>query len=158
LFDGVFDAREFDADIVDGEAGDLGDFAVAEAFEEERDHESILIRELGDGGAEGSEALLVFEILLGAGGGVGEFGELFSALPFAAVEERGVDGDAVEPGAGLGFAAEGGEGIPDVGHDFLEEVLDLGGAVEVGEAEALAFQTLDMISWKRSSTSAALLR
>jgi hypothetical protein len=31
LLDGVFDAREFDADIIDGEAGDLGNLTVAEA-------------------------------------------------------------------------------------------------------------------------------
>ena len=56
----------FDADIVDGEPGDFGDLAVAEAFEQERDDQPVLVRQHGDGAAQGGQALAVFQVLMGA--------------------------------------------------------------------------------------------
>ena len=91
MFDGLLDARNLDADVVDGEAGDFGDFAVTEGFEQEGDDEAILVGERGDGAAKGGEAFGVLEVLMGGGPGVGDLWEAACAG-----EEGGVDGDAVE--------------------------------------------------------------
>ena len=127
----LLDARELDADMVHGEAGDLGDLPVAEAFEQQRDDEAVLAGKLGDGGAEGGEPLLILEILVRSPAArSGRSGSGFGGLLLAAVEQGGIDGDAVQPGADGRLAAEAGR----------------------------LFQTLIMISWNRSSTSAAVPR
>src|ERR1035438_8382603 len=81
LFDGLFDAQELHADIVDGEAGNFGNLAIAEAFEQECHNQPVLIRQHGDGAAQGLEALPVFQIPMRAGGRIGHFGQLLQLKP-----------------------------------------------------------------------------
>src|ERR1019366_3549037 len=111
--------------------------AVAEAFEQEGHNEAVLVRQHGDGATQGVEALAVFQALMSAGRWIDDFRQGFVLPPFPAVEERRIDGDAVEPGADLRLAAEVGERVPDVAHDFLKEIFHFAGPVEPGETEAL---------------------
>ena len=84
-------------DIVHGQAGDLGNLLVAEAFEQQGDDEAVLVRERGDGGAQSGEAFLVFEVLMRAATGSRSSGSGSVGPAFPAIDQRGVHRDAVKP-------------------------------------------------------------
>src|SRR5882724_11441604 len=137
MFDGLLDARNLDAYVVDGQPGNFGDLAVTERFQKQGNDQTVLVGKGRDGATKCGEAFGVFQMLMSGGAGVGDLGKGLGRAALAAIEEGGVDGDAIEPGVGVGVAAEGGEGVPQIGHDFLKKVVDIGGGVEVSEAESL---------------------
>jgi len=99
----------------------LRDFGVSQAVELEEDQGSIELRQLGDGGVELVEAVVIRD----RGGEIREFD--IGAAGASPVEGT-VQRDAVDEGTGLRFRTIEGEGVPEGDEEVLVEILSIGGA------------------------------
>lgn len=133
-------AQGADFDIGGGPAGGVGDFCDRAFFEVEHgDDEAVFRAEGSEGGAEAVGGFA------GGGGGVrGGIGDAFEGNRFAAggedgvaaaafleVGEAGIDGDAGDPVWEGGVEAVGLEAAPEVHENFLAEVIEFRGALDV---------------------------
>jgi hypothetical protein len=133
-------AEGADFDIRGGPAGGVGNFCDRAFLEVEHGDDEAVFR--AEGGEGGAEAVRCFA---GGGGGVrGGIRDPFEGFRFAAggeegvaaaafleVGEAGIDGDAGDPVGEGGVEAVGLEAAPEVHEDFLAEVIEFRGALDV---------------------------
>src|ERR1035437_4084224 len=119
IFQRLLDAGNLHPHIIDGDAGDLRNLLVAEAFQQQGDDDPVLTGQARDGLPKGPQPLFLFKPLMRTAAGIGQFRELFPAPPLLAENQRGVHGDAIYPRTDASLPAKRRKAVPDVGHDFL---------------------------------------
>src|SRR5579863_381813 len=136
LLQRILDPRNLYPYVVDRDAGDIGDLLVAKALQQQRDNQAVLVRQGGNGTVQRRQPLLIFQRLMRAATLVRQVLQLFALLPFLAIYQCRVDGDAVHPRADFRLAPKGRQAMPHVFHDLLKEIVDFRRRIQISEAQS----------------------
>src|SRR5215831_8658857 len=110
LLNGVLDARDFDSHVIDRKTRDFRNFLVAEGFQQERDDQPVLIRQLCDGAAQRREPLRLLQVLVRGGRLIRRFHlrQRGRGTLAPAIQERRIHRNPIKPSVRMRVAPERG--------------------------------------------------